>query len=106
STPTPLQPTATVIPPTATPQALVVSAGGDGVFIRIVPEKTDRYKAWPDGTSMIIVGTDRIVAGKTWKNVQDPDGNVGWIPTEYTKPAPTATLTVAARPTATPTTSG
>lgn len=104
STPAPVQPTATVIPPTATPQTLVVSAGGDGVFIRIVPEKTDRYKAWPDGTPMIVAGTDRTVAGRTWKNVQDPDGNVGWIPTEYLKPAPTPT--VANRPTATATTSG
>jgi hypothetical protein len=92
-------PITTVLPPTVAPsptptptaQVLVVSADGDGVFIRIVPEKTDRYKAWADGTTMVVVGADRTVNGRLWKNVRDPDGNVGWIPDQYLKPPPTLT---------------
>jgi hypothetical protein len=93
-TPLPPRPPPTFLPPptaTPVPRVLVVSAGGDGVFIRIAPEKPDRYKAWADGTAMVVVGADRAVNGRTWKNVRDPDGNVGWIPEQYLKPAPTVT---------------
>jgi hypothetical protein len=95
-TPVPAVESPTMLPaPTATPmpEVLVVSADGDGVFIRIVPEKTDRYKAWADVTSMLVVGADRMVNGRLWKNVRDPDGNIGWIPNQYLKPPPTSTPT-------------
>jgi hypothetical protein len=88
ATPSPIPPT-----PTPVPVVLIVSADGDGVFIRITPEKPDRYKAWADGTAMVVVGDDRSTGGRTWKNVRDPDGNVGWIPDQYLKPAPTPTAT-------------
>jgi SH3-like domain-containing protein len=32
---------------------------------------------------MFVVGVDRQAEGRTWKNVSDPAGNVGWVPAEY-----------------------
>jgi len=79
----PPAPTASPVP-TATPVALIVGkTDGDGIWIRASPPVGDKLKAWPDGTSMVVVGPDQTVMGKTWKNVRDPDGNVGWVAGEY-----------------------
>jgi hypothetical protein len=32
---------------------------------------------------MVIVGPDQLVSGKTWKNVEDPDGNIGWAAGDF-----------------------
>jgi len=121
-TDTPIQvrtatPTATPPPqpsPTATPQPqpsptptipvpavtlFVGNTGGDGVYIRRTPAMADKIKAWPDGTPMQIVGPDIQAEGRTWKNVRDPDGNVGWVPAEYLgSPAPAPAPVVPAPP--------
>ncbi|MBI3978714.1 MAG: hypothetical protein HY331_11070 [Chloroflexi bacterium] len=94
STPTPT-PTATrpaspsptpTQPPTPSPAANALSVGntgGIGVYIRRTPAMADKITAWPDGTRMTVVGTDRQAEGRNWKNVRAPDGTVGWVPAEY-----------------------
>jgi hypothetical protein len=70
--------------PTPGPETLVVGkTDGDGVYIRssIKPEK--KVKVWPDGTQMVVVGADKTVDSRAWKNVRDPAGNVGWVPAQY-----------------------
>jgi uncharacterized protein YndB with AHSA1/START domain len=85
---TPAPATPTVPAPTATPAALVVAnTGGDGVYVRKTANG-DKVKAWPDGTVLTTTGSDQQVSGKTWRNVKDPDGNVGWVPAEYAAAAP------------------
>ena len=56
---------------------------GDGVFIRRKVDTTDRIKPWPDGTEMVVVGPAVAAGGRVWRNVRDPDGNVGFVPSEY-----------------------
>ena len=88
STPVGGRPTETSAPaigPTAA-SATVLYVGhteGIGVFVRRTPSLADKLKAWPDGTPMVVVGADRQQGGQNWKNVRDPDGNVGWVPAEY-----------------------
>ncbi len=103
-------PTQTVTPdaeatePTPAPDDLEVTlfvgkTNGDGVYIRRNVDDTDRIKAWPDGTEMVVVGPAVAAGGRVWRNVRDPDGNVGFVPSEYlvdtlptavSQPAPTA----------------
>ncbi len=74
------------------PVPLVVgNTGGWGVFIRLTPKASDRVRAWPDGTLMLVVGEDREAEGRIWKNVMDPSGIKGWVPAEYLVPAPLPT---------------
>jgi len=58
--------------------------GGTGVYLRRTPDPNDRVRAWPDGTALTLMGPDVTQAGMTWKHVQDPAGNQGWVPAEYT----------------------
>ena len=105
--------TATEIPPTGTPTEVpptptvtanwtVGNTGGDGVFIRRTADMDDRIKAWPDGTEMVVVGPDVTAEDVLWKNVRDPDENVGFVPAEYLiapqapETTPTATTTPSA----------
>lgn len=86
-TPVPAPPSPTAAPPTATPSAyLVANTGGDGVYLRRAPGSDERIKAWPDRTRLTVAGADRQVGGKTWRNVKDPDGNVGWVLADYLEP--------------------
>jgi hypothetical protein len=81
-TPVPAAPAPSQSAPTV-PGLVVGKTGGDGVYLRssIKPEK--KVKVWPDGTPMALVGEDRTVDGKLWRNVRDPAGNVGWVPAQY-----------------------
>jgi hypothetical protein len=66
------------------PTVLVVgNTQGIGVYIRPTPSMAGQIKAWPDGTRMTVIGPDQQAEGMTWKNVRDPDGNVGWVPAQY-----------------------
>jgi hypothetical protein len=42
---------------------------------------------------MIVIGVDRSGNGSDWKNVRDPDGNEGFIPSPYLSGAPPAAAT-------------
>ena len=76
----------------AKPAPLIVgNTGGWGVFIRLTPKASDRVRAWPDGTIMLVIGEDCEAEGRVWKNVMDPSGIKGWVPAEYLVPAPLPT---------------
>ncbi len=66
----------------------VAHTGGEGLVLRPEPGSGEAVKGWIDGTVVVIVGPDRQANGKTWKNVRDPEGNVGWMAAEYLVPAP------------------
>ena len=87
-------PTATTTPsadsaePTPVPETpevtyVVGNTDGSGVYIRLTIDAADRIKAWPDGTEMVVVGPDVTAEDILWKNVRDPDGNVGFVPAEF-----------------------
>lgn len=65
----------------------IANTGGIGAFIRRTPSLEDRLRAWPDGAPLKTVGPDLAAGGIEWKRVQDPAGNRGWIPAQYTSPA-------------------
>ena len=84
--------TPTIVPATSTPTisptpgsivCLVGNTDGDGVYLRRTPNMDDRIKAWPDRTEMLVIGPDVRSQGRTWKSVQDPEENVGYVPAEY-----------------------
>ncbi len=64
----------------------IANTGGEGAYIRRTTNLDDRLRAWPDNTQLRVVGPDTTVNGTQWKQIQDPAGNQGWIPTEYTRP--------------------
>jgi hypothetical protein len=66
----------------------VANTDGVGAFLRRTPNLNDRLRAWPDNTLLRIVGPDTTAEGIEWKQVEDPAGNRGWIPAQYTKPEP------------------
>ncbi len=87
--------------PSPQPRLLVVAnTGGEGVFLRRTPSASDKVRAWPEKTAMVLVGEDTVVDGRRWQNVRDPSGNLGWIPAEYLAPAPATPqpLPTASRP--------
>ena len=61
----------------------------------------DRIKAWPDATEMQVIGADIRSQGRIWKSVEDPDGNVGYLPAEYAI-CPDPTVESEASPTSPP----
>ena len=86
--------------PTAIP--LVVSGtGADGVSIRRAPGPSGEFiRAWLEGTEMTPLGERRQADGRAWTRVRDPDGNEGWVASDFL--APKGSVTPAAVPTATP----
>jgi uncharacterized protein YgiM (DUF1202 family) len=61
----------------------------------------------PDGTTLTVIGPDRAVAGRTWRNVRTDGGIEGWLVDEAVRsldpPTPPPTETATPRPAATPT---
>ncbi len=115
--------TLTPLPPTQTPTVTLTpvasntplaeryqvgNTGGDGVYLRASTDiDAKKIKAWPDGTPMLVIESDREIDGKLWRTVRDPDGNEGFILTEYLvtyqTPTPAPTSTPAPRNTSVPT---
>ena len=62
---------------------LVANTNDDGVYIRRSPDLADRIKAWPEDTPMIQIGPAVVVDYVKWRNVRDPDGNEGFVPSSY-----------------------
>jgi hypothetical protein len=69
----------------ATTQAtfLVSNTLGRGMALRTAPISREPGKVWPDGTRMIGLGAEQEAYGWTWRFVRDPDGNIGWMPSNY-----------------------
>lgn len=68
--------------PTTLPQLtkyVIANTDGEGAYLRRRTEVDEVIRAWPEGTEMIVVGPDVTIV---WKNVRDPDGNVGLLPAE------------------------
>jgi len=87
----------------------VGNTGGEGLNFRAKPQMTDKIAAWVDGTRMIEGGPAQGAEGRLWRNVQDPDGNVGVVAYEYLvmeTPIFTATPTLTYIPTSTYTPTG
>lgn len=86
-------------PPAVTPQPVnqrlqVSSSGGGGVNLRRDPGSTgERLKTLPDGTLLELAGPDRTVDGAIWRNVRDPQGEIGWVSGEFLVPEGSASLT-------------
>lgn len=82
---------AEVPPGVTTPEFVRIgNTGGTGAFIRSEP-RTDApgIVAKRDGTVLEVVGPDIVTAGRTWKHVQDQQGNDGWTPGEFVLPSET-----------------
>jgi hypothetical protein len=62
----------------------VANTNGDGVYLRRTPRLRDRLVAWPEGTPLELLGATIRGEGLEWLNVRDPNGNVGWVPAQYT----------------------
>lgn len=67
---------------------IVGNTGGDGVYLRRTPRLADRDRAYPDGTKLEQIGPDQDADGRRWHHVRAPDGRTGWVPAQYTVPAP------------------
>src|SRR4051794_3401416 len=59
----------------------VTGAGSDGVNLRAEPGVTGRrLKGLLDGAELELIGPDRVVEGRTWRNVRDPSArSEGWV---------------------------
>ncbi|MFN8636867.1 MAG: SH3 domain-containing protein [Chloroflexota bacterium] len=76
-----------VTPPPVNQRLQVSSSGGGGVNLRRDPGQTgERLKTLSDGTLLELVGPDRTVDGAIWRNVRDPQGEVGWVAGEFLVP--------------------
>jgi hypothetical protein len=76
-------------PNPAPPDASVVrvaNTDGEGAFVRRTTNLDDKLRAWPDGTQLKVTGPDVATSGVQWRPVEDPAGNRGWIPAQYTTP--------------------
>ena len=64
----------------------ITNTGGEGAFLRRTTNLDDRLRAWADNTRLRVLGPDTNVNGTLWRQVEDPAGNQGWIPAQYTQP--------------------
>jgi hypothetical protein len=47
----------------------------------------ERVKTLPDGAELEVIGADREIDGRTWRNVRDPsDGVSGWAAADFLGP--------------------
>ena len=74
---------------------MVDATEGQGIWIRRQPAG-EPIRVWPDGIPMLVVGEDRYLDGRTWRNVQTLDGETGWAAAEYLFPTDPTTLARAA----------
>jgi hypothetical protein len=76
-------PTPSALRPTTAVTFIVSNTLGKGMAIRSTPASREPGKAWPDGTRMSGLGAEQDAYGWTWRWVRDPDGNTGWMPSNY-----------------------
>jgi hypothetical protein len=77
--------------PTAEPAEYVrvVNTAGQGIILRAEPSvSAPRVAARVENTVLRVVGPDQSVDGRTWRHVEDAQGQRGWAPAEFLAPAP------------------
>jgi Bacterial SH3 domain len=80
----PVEPT-----PQATQYVRVGNTAGQGVILRREPSTSAaRVGVRGENSVLQIVGPDETVDGRVWRQVQDAQGNRGWVPAEFLLPAP------------------
>ncbi len=78
----------TTTTPAAAGRFFVVSGtDGEGVRLRDAPGGT-QIGAYADGTRLEQIGQDQNLNGVTWRNVRGPDGQEGFVSTQFLTPAP------------------
>jgi hypothetical protein len=61
-------------------QAVIANTEGQGASLRREPSaQSERVTGLPEETVVRIVGPEVLDDGSAWVEVQDPDGNRGWI---------------------------
>ena len=79
----PAAPPTPTLPPGAIRLVRVANTEGQGANLRAEPSAASRrVKVVRDGSELELIGPDRQAEGRTWRNVQDDDGQAGWILSE------------------------
>ena len=77
--------------PTGTPSEYVrvTNTGGQGVVLRREPNTgAARVTARAENVVLRVVGPDGVSGGRVWREVEDNQGNRGWVPADFLAPAP------------------
>lgn len=91
-TPTPAPPsTTTVAPPT--PDIRVVTASGDGLYLRPKPDAAVILTVIPDKAMVVVLGPRQEAAGQEWTYIRLANGQQGWVASAYLAPIPAVTAT-------------
>jgi hypothetical protein len=61
----------------------VIGAGSGGLNLRIEPGAGERFKSWQDGAKLAPLGERRVINGYGWELVQDPQGDQGWVRSDF-----------------------
>ena len=89
--PAPATPTAVLAEPSPEPleYVRVANTAGQGVILRREPSTSaGRVAARAETAVLQIVGPDQAAEGRVWRQVQDAQGNRGWVPADFLVPAP------------------
>jgi len=66
----------------------VKESDGTGANLRDKPGQASTVlKTLPEGTVLEVIGEDKQMDGKGWKNVKDDEGKAGWVAAELLEPA-------------------
>lgn len=83
---TPTEASAMTVTATSTPTATaevrleVGGTGGRGAYMRAKPSASSQpVTSLEEGTRLTVIGEDVAADGYVWRNVEDPEGNRGWI---------------------------
>ena len=80
--------------------ASIANTGGHGTYLRQEPSQLAvGIAAWPEGTTVLLLGPEVTAEGRTWYQVEDPLKQRGWMPADYlASSTATATATTRATP--------
>jgi hypothetical protein len=74
--------------PSGPPRVRVVRTDGDGLSLRSRPSATaPRLAVIREGALLEVIGEDRLVEGRTWRNVRQEGGVAGWAAADYLEAA-------------------
>jgi hypothetical protein len=68
---------------------VIANTDGEGLRMRSEPSTNSaEVTVLPEGARVTEIGPGRNAEGRDWLNVQDENGNKGWVAAEFTAPAP------------------